>query len=802
MIRPRWQKAISDVIGNVVRSLLVVASILVGLFAIGIISTIFLVLQQDMQDGYAAASPANILINASPFDDPLVKRIRHLGGVSSAEGAFKTSLRVKTGAEEWTVTAFEALRDQGGREINRVVLKQGTWPPKKGEVVLDVNKFSDLNTALNDVIQVELPSGDLHALKVVGIVQDQTIGAFGYGGGFFLAPPQGYIDSETLAFLGYPDVYNTVYLTVKDGDNLDQINQVERQVRDEIEKNGYTVYNTGQRISSDHPNYTYVDAISGVLFLLGFLIVFLSGFLITNTLSALLGQQIAQIGIMKTVGARRYQIMSIYMMVIFFFGLAAFLISVPLSQWASYQLLEFLATKINIALQGQQLLPLPVLLQGVIALFVPQIAGFLPILRGARIPVQAAISGTLVDETGRPGKAGTRKRIRVKKVSRPLLISLRNVFRSKSRLVLTLITLSLGGAVFIATFNVRSSLQVYIDQVIQYFRADVNITLDRYYRVDRIEAIVNDVPGVTYIEPWITARGEILRPDGSVGDSFSMIAPPAGSPLVEPILISGRWIIPGDQQAIALSETFRSNYPGIHVGDTIKVKIDGDETEWQVVGFFQLAGRSGGLVGYAAYDALSGALHRPNRSDTFRVTGSHKNMTTDEQKRLGEAIEKRLQQEGLNVRELSAGTSLHSSTAKGLDTLTTFLLIMAGLTALVGSIGLTGTMSLNVMERTREIGVMRAIGASDGSLFLLVITEGGMIGIISWIIGSILSFPISRAMSDTINKAIFDAPSTFTWTIDGFLIWLVIVTLLSVVASILPARNATRLTIREVLSYE
>jgi putative ABC transport system permease protein len=157
---------------------------------------------------------------------------------------------------------------------------------------------------------------------------------------------------------------------------------------------------------------------------------------------------------------------------------------------------------------------------------------------------------------------------------------------------------------------------------------------------------------------------------------------------------------------------------------------------------------------------------------------------------------------GYQISDIQAGSYLFSSAARGLNVLTVFLLIMAILIAMVGSIGLAGTMGMNVMDRTREIGVMRSIGASDRILSRLVIVEGVIIGMISWLIGSALAFPMSKLMADTINRAIFDAPAGFTFSLNGFIIWLLVVVLLSVLASVLPARNATRLTIREVLAYE
>ena len=151
---------------------------------------------------------------------------------------------------------------------------------------------------------------------------------------------------------------------------------------------------------------------------------------------------------------------------------------------------------------------------------------------------------------------------------------------------------------------------------------------------------------------------------------------------------------------------------------------------------------------------------------------------------------------------MEAGHSLTATTANGLNILTAFLLIMALLTAVVGSIGLTGTMSMNVLERTREIGIIRAIGASDRAVINLVMAEGMLIGLMSWVLGTALSFPITSLMSNAIIQALFGASAKFTFTPAGVILWLVIVLVLSVLASVLPARSAANLTIREVLAYE
>ncbi len=127
---------------------------------------------------------------------------------------------------------------------------------------------------------------------------------------------------------------------------------------------------------------------------------------------------------------------------------------------------------------------------------------------------------------------------------------------------------------------------------------------------------------------------------------------------------------------------------------------------------------------------------------------------------------------------------------------------MAVLIAMVGGLGLMGTMSMNVLERTREIGVMRAIGASDRAILQLVIVEGMLIGVISWAVGALLALPISTLLANVVGATMFQTPLDFVFSWDGFLVWLTGVVVLSALASFLPARSAARLTIREVLAYE
>jgi putative ABC transport system permease protein len=802
MMRPRWRKVLSDLIGNLGRSILVVLSIAVGLFAIGILITNHRVIAADMVTGYRAVNPANIMLVTTPFGDDLVERVKGVKGVTDALGVHRVSLRVQTTRGDWIPMDFNAIPDMDTQPINRVHRLAGIWPPDDKEVVVEQSKLSELGVGLGDEITLELPSGKLRRMRIVGIVKDLTLGAAAGGGGFFLAAPQGYITPATLPWLEQSETWNTLYVTVEGGENEATIRQVAQKVRREVEGEGVVILSSAVRTSENHPNRIYVDAVVGVLFVLGALVVFLSGFLITNTLNALLAQQMVQIGVMKLIGARRWQVAGIYQVLILVYGVLALLLALPLSARFSYVLLDYLADRINLELQGFRVVPLAIIVQVLLALAVPQAAALGPILHGVRVRIHEVISGIRPSEAVQSPHWIERLQKRFRRLPRPLLISLRNTFRRTQRLILTLITLTLGGAIFIATFNTQAAIERYIQQLSRYFLADVNLTFETPQRIQRVQNDLAQVPGVGHVEGWAYTRADLLGTGDEVLDTVQLIGVPIETTLVTPILREGRWLQTGDRNVLVVNERFRATLPHLRVGDTLRLRINGSEREWVVIGFLQLAGQNLGHMAYVPYPELSRQLGQSGRGLLFRVAADRPNLSLAEQEDLARRVDAFLKARGYHVTEARAGLSVLEKTAKGLDVLTNFLLILSGLAAAVGSIGLAGTMSLNVMERTREIGIMRAIGASDGTIRLLVIVEGMLIGLMSWVLASLAAFPISRLLSNVISHAIFNAPALFAYTPTGFLAWLGAALVLSVFASLVPARTAVRLTIREVLAYE
>ena len=662
--------------------------------------------------------------------------------------------------------------------------------------LITYDMMNDTGFEVGETLQIQLPDDSLSELVVAGIVSDQS------KAGDFAAAPRGFVTLGTLDDLGLPEDYNRLYAEISgDKGDLAAIGSVAASIEDKIEKGGRQFYNTTSTESDLHPMTSTVLALLGVLGALGLLVMLLSGALIFNTLNALLTQHVRQIGVMKLVGAQSAQITGMYMALILIYGLIALAISVPLGMLAGYGLSVFIAGFMSAELQGFRIVPIAVVLQVIVAILVPLAAGYFPVHRGSKIKVRRAISSDGPAVAGSASTLSNRAGALSAWISRPLMLSIRNTFRRKGRLALTLFTLTMAGAIFIAVFNVRSSLEGFMDQIAMHFMADVTVDFERPYRNSQVEAAVMQVPGIEHVEGWQNARAEILAADDTTEADLIIFGPPIGSDLVHPDMTAGRWLQPGDHKSIVLADSIRTDYPDLQPGDTLRISVQGERAEaWTVLGFFRFTDMIGVQLAYTDYDTMAGVLNLPNQTTSFRLVADAK--TLDEQQAVSSALDEHLRALDFRVNDVEAGLVSRQQNAQAINILVIFLLLMALLTAFVGSIGLAGTMGMNVLERTREIGIMRAIGAVDRDIIKTVVIEGVLIGLISWVLAIALSFPISLLLLNIVGKAMINAVMPMAMTPWGIIIWLGVVLLLAAVASMVPARSAARLTIREVLAYE
>ena len=814
MISPRWRKVLRDLTSNRTRTLLVIASIAVGIFAVGTVQQLRTVILDELQQVYASSNAAHATIFASGLDSDLLESVRKMPEVAAAEGRNGLSVSLETAPGVWESLSVTAIEDFAANQINLLQPlyassrhpdfgAAGTAWPLKDEIVLERSAL-DSATALpatlrlGDILNLETEDGKERAVRVSGLVYDAN--AFPTT---FTNSANGYVDFDTFERLGGSRNFSKLNLrfTGTSAQLLDKefVTQAADRVGDKIEKSGRTV----QRIQVPEPGellfQSIFDSLALLLTPLGLLALFLSGFLVINTISALMSQQVRQIGVMKSIGALRGQIVAMYLGTIFALSLLALAVAIPVTTLVAGGLMQFLGIFINIDFP---LFALPVnvlLIQMGVGLLVPLLAALYPIYRGTGVTVREAISDYGVGNGGDDWLGRLLSRIRL--LSRPLQISLRNTFRRRARLVVTLIMLVLGGMIFMTIGSVRVSLGNLIEQGLAYNQFDIQVQFERGYRTAQIEQAVRTVPGVVGVESWGSALVTRVRADGTESNPLTVFALPAQSEMVQPTLSAGRWLLAGDENAVVVSQGVISSDPDIAVGQPVVLDVAGVEGEWMVVGIAQvLGGPPNQIPVYVNYPYFARYSDSVGQGDSVQLTVDRSLFTSLDEAVL--EVEAALEGAGLRVASTFTVDLIRQISGGFFDIIIYLLSGMGVLIATVGALGLMGTMSTNVLERTREIGVMRAIGASDGAVQTIVIVEGVIIGLISWLIGAALAFPMGALLSTAVGQALFSRSLPYTFSAGGVFAWFVIVAVLAGFASFLPAWNASRLTVREVLAYE
>ena len=794
IIAPRWRKILRDLWSNKARTFLVILSIAVGVAAIGMVAGTYSVITRDLPAQYAKVIPAHAQLILAYFTDDLVQVIKQVDGVKDAEGRSSIVVRLKTGEDTWKELSLTVLPDFNNIRINKIFSFAGNWPPGNQEMVVERNSIPLINADIGDSVIITTPNGVERRIKIIGTAHD-----INNPSGTFTGQATGFITGSTLEWLGVPANYNELLITVE-GDDLtpEQVRDIAYRVQEKIEKGGRTVYSTTLPTPDQHWFVPYLAPMAALLSILGIIILLLSSFLIINTISATLSQQIRQIGIMKSIGASTGQVLSMYVLSMIIVGILAFGIAVPIGWLGMRASVSLLAGIINFDVVNYQLPRQIIWFQAFLSILLPVFISFFPIRLASKITVREAISDYGLTKVKFGDTWIDRLVSSIQGLSRPLMLSLRNTFRKKARLTMTLITLILGSAIFIAVMTVYTSLVKTLDDALNYYGFDLSVMFTREYRTDQILSEVTRVPGVAIAETWGIADSRIVNPDGTESISILFVAPPTNTQLIKPSVLSGRWLNPEDDNAIVINTDVLAEKPDLKVGDSVNLKINGVESVWKIVGVTRSV-MTGPWI-YANYPYFTRRLGKYGlASGVYIALDKH---DPEAQAEMAKVLDDHFDNVGLNVSTIGKVVDLRATAVTQFNVIFIFLMGMSILLTIVGSLGLTGTMSLNVLERTREIGVMRSIGASNGSIYQIVITEGIIIGLISWAVGLLFSIPLGTVLSNVVGTGFLRSPLIHSFSGFGALIWLFLMVGISIIASFIPARRATRLTVRDVLAYE
>lgn len=798
----RFDKILHDIWDNKARSLLVILTLTIGIGAVGMIFNTVRLLKRDLYGGYTLTNPASVNISVFLFPKELAKAVDALREVERAEAIREVNATIweaDGASHDLRLLSFPDYQDI---QINRFSVDTGKNEPALREILIERNTARNLKISIGDSISIEKENGEKFNLVAAGIVHDMSTPHYSFSG-----TALGYVSEATMEWMGELPGYNLIRIIAADQkENRDHILQVANLARDRvIEASGYRVLsiyipnNTG--LPGEHWAKGQADGVLLILQIMSFLAILLCAGLVVNTVSAVIVQQSRQIGIMRAFGASRRQIVLLYLGYVELLSVLGLCAAVPFGMIGSTALSALAAIVLNYEMGPVDWPHGIILLQVLLALIMPAAAALSPILRGTNASVYETIYqyGLISGET----KHGwvEHQLLKVRNFHPPLMLSLRNTFRNKSRLAFTLITLTIAGGMFMAVASSYTTLYRQIDELNRYIWFDASIDIPGGAIRSTAEREALRVDGVGYSEGWQLAGGTIIDSDGRETDQIEIVGLPENSKTIHPFVTAGRWLLPTDSDRIVINEDLVEKEPGLKIGDRVDLEVNNIKRSFEIIGI-----ASNHMTGGRIYmnDAnLSKLTNRYNLVDTIRVLANPDRLSKPSiQNAIAPKLEKRFEDAQISASNSKTRDEIFSALSDAFTILPIILMLIAAILAVIGGMGLTGAMGLNVLERTREIGVLRAVGASHFSVRQVIVSEGITVALISWAASALISYPLGRALSEALISTTFGATAGFVYSFLGLFVWLVIVVLIGVIASLSPAQKAAQLTVREVLSYE
>jgi putative ABC transport system permease protein len=790
-----WKKIWRDLTRNRSRTILAVLSTAVGVFALGLVINMSAMMNARIAGQTADSVPATIRMYAAPLDDTLAGSFRKQAGVADAEILLNGGIRWKrAGDSEWHDGSLVGREDFAAQRTDIASLTAGHWPGRKS-LAMEQQTMTYYGLRAGDRILVQ-HGGTERSVEITGVARStQTIPPQYQGstGSFFATP-------ETIEWLTGDKTFNQLNIRLDTWDET-RANTAAKAIEQQLKSAGITVGGYEVRDPAWHFSKQIVDGIFIILTGMGIISLGLSAFLIVNTLNALLAQQIWQIGIFKVLGATTRRVTEIYLGVALLYGMMAIGIAIPLSALAAQLMAGWMLSTINISAGAFHLVPASIVIQLIVGMVIPILSALAPVLGGARISCRQAISNyglgggfgsSLIDR----GLLNLQKWVPpLQRTPRPVMLSLRNTFRRKARVALTLVTLTLGGVMFIMVMGVNLSLHRMLDVVLNDFGFSVMMSFDRVERSEKLVSIASGIPGVIRAEAWDVRGADMVLPSGEKTQTQLWALPPE-SQLFHFNIAAGRSLLPADDRAILINRKIGLE-KHLQVGDVVTLNVGGHDSSWTIVGWI-INMNTGQRDSFVPLNALARETGTVQRSASVVIQLAQDDPAT-EQAAITQ-LRTAFIAAGLNPNYIMGVSAIRQTNEYQFNLLVNILLIMAVLAAVVGSLGLAGTMSINVVERGREIGLMRAIGAASPMVASIFMGEGLLLGVVSWALAVPLSIPGGILFTGALSQALF--PMDFAFSAQGALTWLVIVSVLSVLASLWPALRATRISVRESLAYE
>lgn len=784
------KKALSDLRSSPGRTLLALLALMIGLWGVGGILVSYTILTNDLNRNYLQTRPEHAVLTSKDFARLDLVALRARPEIENAEFRDLSMLRIEARPNDWIPLWLFGVEDFDQQSMATLRSEQGAKVPAPGSLLMERDGRLISTLDLGSLARVR-SGGRIRELPIGGVAFDPAQ-APATQDHFIYA----YADPQTYADISGAPAHQRLILRLNKVGSKQDVQAALQGTLGYLASLGIHVASVNIPRFNEHPHQWQLDTLLLLQGGIGLLAFLMGAVMVSQLMASILAKQVRQIGILKAIGASRWQVLLIYLVIVLALGLGAGVVAVPLAVASGKAFAAFVAGKLNFDILTRQLpLHLHVAL-GAASLLLPVLMALPAILKGIRIPVHAALTDYGIAQDAVDGSAAP---VTAARAPRWLVLAARNILRRKARLAVTVLTMALGVALFSTGFNVRQSLENLLADFDQSMKHDVQVVLNGQVARDRALAPFAGVPNVARVETWNGGRGELQSRVVATSNGLGLVALPYDTDLFKPRVVQGRWLQETGRPEVVFNQQAMQLYGNPVVGSRQRLDIGGKAFEAELVGVVEELEKAKAYVDQARYDALVNPDHHVN--SLMFVAQDKRFAAVMALKRDIEAV---IAASDLDVLYVMSQAERVKVIFDHLNIILTIIVLLSSLVLVVSALGMASATGINVQERTREIGVMRAIGGTPRMIFQQFVAEGMIVSVCGIVLGLLLAWPLSQAAAVFFGRLMLGdgAALRLAFSGEGFVIVLGTTLVFGWFASRLPARGAIRVSTRDALAYE
>jgi len=791
MLSAPTRKSITDLSRRKSRTLFTVATLALAVAGIGLFALPTL-MNRSMNTTVAANQLPGLTVSTRPLvlDPAQLSALATLPNVTAVEPVSFFSGPVYVGARR----AFAQVRgvaDFSRQTVNVVRVASGA-APASGEVLTELQnaKHGLLNVHAGATLQIIGADGAMRGLRVSGegrnldgaqsVTSDNVIVL--------------YANTTTVASLSGVNGYDELDFRLADTGSA-AVTQTVAAIRHELAGvpgfNGFTAL-PQTRAAGDWPGKSRFLQFTKFFYVITVLALLSALVLISNTITTLVAEQTSEIAIMKAVGGHRRQVAAIYLKTAVLLGALGTMVGVLLGIVLANALARYFGSTFYAVTTGLGVDWRILVLSAVVGLGAPPLVAFPSVRRAVKVPLREALeaSGSAVGEQD----AADRLLRRVQFLPRTAQIGLRSVARRRRRSISTALVIAFAVGTLLAVLGLAAGAANASRASWGDHGEDVKITAQGNRGFDTAAArLIRATPGVASIEPMFVTDVNLAGKDAKIWAVDE-------ATIFHYRIAAGRWYTPAEQQTqarVAVVERAIAHVTGTGVGDTISVRTASGPVNFRVIGIATNQQENGTalFVPLTTMHALLTA--RPADDNDYWVrTTSHSHALIDATTtRIQDTLTAHGYPNNSEIKYVKLANEIASY-----RTITTTLAVVGFLIVAISMAGLASALTTSVLERTREIGILRSIGARAKHIRQIFATETIALATVGWIIAIPVGYLLDRLLVWMV-ETVANLELPFTFPLDYVALALGGTILLALLITLLPIRRAVHYRPGEALRY-